>query len=130
VPGEDAQMKDDTRRESGIAEPLFVGASPQDELGTARPVGWWRLNALLSDLCLEALLHHALYNVLEEVGIGQQDLLRQLRVHLTMIMGHRRPLSMGCLQTPTILKDIGLLSWRAIELQMFMDTTYGATKIV
>jgi hypothetical protein len=64
---------------------------------------------MLCHLRLEDLLHHALYNLLEEVGIGQQDLLRQLRVHPTMIMGHRRSLSIDCLQTPTILEDNGLL---------------------
>ena len=85
---------------------------------------------MLCHLRLEDLLHHALYNLLQEVGIGQQALLRQLRVHPTMIMGHRRSLSIGCLQTPTILEDNGLLSWRTIELQTFMDTTYGAKNII
>ena len=48
---------------------------------------------MLGHLGLQDLLHYPLYDLAQEVGIVQQDLLHQLRVRPTMICGHRHSVS-------------------------------------
>jgi hypothetical protein len=50
---------------------------------------------VLAHLSLQDLLHHPLDDLAQEGRIVQQDLLRHLCVHSTMIFGHRRSFSIG-----------------------------------
>ena len=56
-------------------------------------------------LCFQELLEHPLHDLVQEVWVIQQDPLRHLCIQPTMIWGHRRSFSIGCLRTPTILED-------------------------
>ena len=62
---------------------------------------------VLGHLGLQNLLHHPLADLAQEAGIVQQDLLRHLHIHPTMIFGHRHSVSDRLLLTPTILEDDG-----------------------
>lgn len=47
---------------------------------------------MLGDLCLEELLEDPLNDMVQELGVVKQDLLRQLPILPTMRLGHRKNL--------------------------------------
>jgi hypothetical protein len=50
---------------------------------------------VLGHFGLQDLLHYPLHDLAQKGWVVQQHLLRHLRVHITMIFGHRRSILIG-----------------------------------